>query len=441
MGRIEKTIFISYRRTNGIWARAIYQDLVAHGYDAFYDFQSINSGDFAQNIIGNIKARAHFIVLLAPSALERCNEPGDWLRQEIETALDCKRNVVPILLEGFDFGSPETVKALTGKLAVLKNYNGLKIHSDYFEEGMARLRERFLNIALDAVLHPVSAAVDRATRVQQREASRAAAVDQTELTAQEWFEKGFKSTDAEEKIRCYTEAIHLNPDYSEAYNNRGAARNDKGDLDGALADYTEAIQLRPNYALPHRNRGSIRIEKGDFEGALADLNQAIQLKPDEPANFITRGNIYRAKQDLTHAIADYNQAIRLRPDDDDSEAYYKRGMAFSVRGDNLSALPDLQKAVKLRPNDAGKRASLIRVLKSLGKVQDAAEQERLARELVTKEREYNQAFFEAVCGNVDQALEFLKTALEKGQVTKSWARQDPDLENLRADPRFKALVE
>lgn len=60
-GCIEKTVFISYRRTNSAWARAIYQDLTSHGYDAFFDFQSINSGDFSQVILENIEARAHFV--------------------------------------------------------------------------------------------------------------------------------------------------------------------------------------------------------------------------------------------------------------------------------------------------------------------------------------------------------------------------------------------
>jgi len=41
---------------------------------------------------------------------------------------------------------------------------------------------------------------------------------------------------------------------------------------------------------------------------------------------------------------------------------------------------------------------------------------------------------------VDEAFTLLKIALDKGQVTKDWARKDPDLENLRADPRFWELV-
>jgi hypothetical protein len=80
MGRIEKTVFISYRRTNASWALAIYQYLNHHGYDAFIDFEGIASGGFERVILENIRARAHFLVLLTPSALEDCSDPKDWLK-------------------------------------------------------------------------------------------------------------------------------------------------------------------------------------------------------------------------------------------------------------------------------------------------------------------------------------------------------------------------
>src|ERR1039458_4692170 len=146
MERIEKTVFISYRRTNIPWALAIFQSLHQYGYDVFFDYNGIASGDFESVILGNITARAHFLVLLTPSALERCGEPADWLRREIETALDSRRNIVPLMLEGFDFGSPKIASQLTGKLAELKRYNGLSIPPDYFLEAMGRLRDRFLNV-------------------------------------------------------------------------------------------------------------------------------------------------------------------------------------------------------------------------------------------------------------------------------------------------------
>ena len=132
MGRIEKTVFISYRRTDDPWALDIFQNLTHHGYDVFYDYTGIASGDFESAILENIRARAHFLVLLTPSALERCSDPDDWLRREIEAALDSRRNIVPLTLDGFDFGTPAIASGLTGKLVVLKKYNALNIPSGYF---------------------------------------------------------------------------------------------------------------------------------------------------------------------------------------------------------------------------------------------------------------------------------------------------------------------
>jgi tetratricopeptide (TPR) repeat protein len=251
MGQIEKTVFISYRRTNLPWALNIYQYLTYHNYDAFFDYESIDSGDFEQVIIGNIKARAHFLVLLTPSALERCVNPDDWLRREIETALDEKRNIIPLFLENFSFSSPSVSKNLTGKLAQLKSYNGLNVHTDYFEEAMERLCTRFLDVPLEAVLHPVPHGVQEIVEEQKVAANKAAQVKQEELTAQEWFEKGYVFQEAnslDEAIRSYTEAIHLRADFAEAYYNRGVARRGKGDHNGATQDYNKAVQFNPDYA-------------------------------------------------------------------------------------------------------------------------------------------------------------------------------------------------
>src|SRR6476646_4274313 len=206
MARVEKTVFISYRRTNAPWALAIYQNLNNNGYDVFFDFNGIASGDFESVILGNIKARAHFIVLLTPSALERCNEPGDWLRREIESSLETKRNIVPLMLEGFDFGTPAIANHLTGKLATLKSYNALGVPAEYFMKAMNRLREKLMNVPLEGVLHPTSPAAQEATESQQAAAGTAPAVQEEELTAQQWFERGFDTKDIGEKIRFYTQA-------------------------------------------------------------------------------------------------------------------------------------------------------------------------------------------------------------------------------------------
>ena len=92
----QRTVFISYRRTNMYMARAVYQDLRGHGYDAFLDMERLDSGDFSQGLRGQIAARAHFVLILTPSALERCTSAEDWVRQEITSDKDRDNKGNPI---------------------------------------------------------------------------------------------------------------------------------------------------------------------------------------------------------------------------------------------------------------------------------------------------------------------------------------------------------
>lgn len=173
MARIENTVFVSYRRADVYTALAVYENLKNQGYDVFFDYRSISSGDFEQIITSNIRARAHFLLILTATALDRCNEPGDWLRREIEIAIDEKRNIVPLFFKGFRFGNPSVTEKLTGKLKNLSRYNGLNVHEDYFDEAMHRLRTEYLNKPLDTVLHPVSTEVQRVVRAEQVAADKA----------------------------------------------------------------------------------------------------------------------------------------------------------------------------------------------------------------------------------------------------------------------------
>jgi formylglycine-generating enzyme required for sulfatase activity len=173
MERVEKTVFISYRRKDISWALAVYQYLTSQEYDVFFDYTSLSGGDFEQVIVSNIKARAHFVLILTPTALDRCNEPGDWLRREIETAVDEKRNIIPLFFDGFSFGSPSVVEKLTGKLGAINHYNGLDIPAGYFLEAMERLHSRYLNVPLNAVLHPVTTEVRKVVKQEQRAADKA----------------------------------------------------------------------------------------------------------------------------------------------------------------------------------------------------------------------------------------------------------------------------
>ncbi|MBZ0308389.1 MAG: tetratricopeptide repeat protein, partial [Anaerolineae bacterium] len=321
MSDAAKTIFISYRRkVSAFIARAIFQDLRTHGYDVFMDVENIDSGTFDTIILNQIEARAHFLVILTPGTLNRCVNADDWLRKEIEHAMGCGRNIVPVLVNDFKFDR-KVNKFLTGKLEQLSRLNGLTLPHEYFDAAMERLRERYLKQPAPGNILRVPQAEQTVVEEKIEEAAKEPVPTSTELSAEDWFSRAFgkhESGDVEGAIEDYTEAIRLKSDYADAYINRGVAHRDKGDVEGAIADYDTAIRLRPGDAEVYYNRGVAHRDKGDVEGAIADYDTAIRLKPDDADAYNNRGLARAGKGDVEGAIADYDTAIRLKPDDADA---------------------------------------------------------------------------------------------------------------------------
>lgn len=136
-------IFISYRREGGLeLADSIYQRLINAGYSAFLDLEQLNSGKFNTKLIGVIEQCQDFILVLPPDALDRCADEDDWVRQEVECALKHKKNIIPIMLRGFEWPA---VESLPASLRDLPNYNGISA-SDHnvFVENVERLKRNFL---------------------------------------------------------------------------------------------------------------------------------------------------------------------------------------------------------------------------------------------------------------------------------------------------------
>lgn len=113
----------------------------------------------------------------------------------MEAALDSRRNIVPVMFEGFDFGNPKIARRLTGKLALLKQYNALPLPATakYFESAMDSLRKTYLNVPLDAVLHPASSRAVQFAEKQKATASSAPVVTESELVKEVWYERGLNA--------------------------------------------------------------------------------------------------------------------------------------------------------------------------------------------------------------------------------------------------------
>lgn len=83
-------------------------------------------------------------------------------------------------------------------------------------------------------------------------------------------------------IADYNTAIRLDP-VAVSFLDRGMAyylKGNKADLDHALADYDRAIALDDRMALAYNNRGLALRDKGELGRAYADFSIALQLNPD-----------------------------------------------------------------------------------------------------------------------------------------------------------------
>jgi hypothetical protein len=66
---------------------------------------------------------------------------------------------------------------------------------------MDRLREKHLNVSLEAVLHPASKFAQEAASGAQAAATSAPSVREREPTAQKWFEEGLNAVGLDEQLR------------------------------------------------------------------------------------------------------------------------------------------------------------------------------------------------------------------------------------------------
>ena len=346
-----KTVFISYRHNvSAFIAQSIFLDLRAHSYDVFKDEDSIDAGQWERVIMGQIAARTHFLIVLTPGTLDRCIDPNDMLRKEIERAMELKRNIVLIFVNEFSF--EKTKEFLAGKLESLPTYNGFNLYYDYFDGAMARLRDRFLNGPVHVDIDPAPPADEQVIEQKIEAASAELESTKQQLSAEQYFQRALNRSDddLEGQISDYTGAIKLDPTYAAAYNNRGIAHRNRGDLQGALEDYSHAINLDPKNAGIYINRGILLVHRKDLAGAIADYDMAILVNPKEPLAYFARGIAREMCQDLEGAITDLTQAVMLNPMD--AEVYLYRGNIRVRMGEIREAIKVYSIAIGLNANYA-----------------------------------------------------------------------------------------
>lgn len=129
-------IFISYRRTAYDTANLIAVKLRHAGYKAFFDVDTLTSGKFNEQLLEVIKNCKDFIVVLPENALDRCADEDDWIRREVLCAIEHKKNIIPVMLDGFVW--PDV---MPDKMEDLRNYQAITaINREFFDMAVERLK-------------------------------------------------------------------------------------------------------------------------------------------------------------------------------------------------------------------------------------------------------------------------------------------------------------
>lgn len=130
-------IFISYRRDGGdALARSIYERLDKDGYECFFDNETLGAGRFDTALYEKIDECIDFLLVLPPGGLDRCSNPDDWVRLEIKRAIEKKKNIIPIMVSGFEFLKTDN---LPESIRELPEYQSLRLDMNLFGEFIQKL--------------------------------------------------------------------------------------------------------------------------------------------------------------------------------------------------------------------------------------------------------------------------------------------------------------
>jgi tetratricopeptide (TPR) repeat protein len=186
------------------------------------------------------------------------------------------------------------------------------------------------------------------------------------------------------------------------------------------------------------SEGSAQLLK-EIEAEIAKFKRVVQTNPHSAFAWDALGTLYKSASLYKEAIFAYQQAISI--DSPKASYYYHLGLAYAAEGRNEDTITALQKVVELDPEYSLAHATLGGYYRKMG-LEELAQQHigKAMKNIYDSESEYNRACLEAICGNVDQAIELLRVALKNKQTYVEWVIHDPDLDFIRQDPRFKQLI-
>ncbi|MFY9558489.1 MAG: protein kinase [Blastocatellia bacterium] len=262
-------------------------------------------------------------------------------------------------------------------------------------------------------------------------------------------------------------AVRLNPRLSHAHQFLGGAYSTLGRFDEAIAAMREAVTLEPNNAGAHGSLGrAYWLGKGMVEEAIIELEHAVSINPQAGYSYLQLvflhtliGNYSRAEAAARLAIELQEKYISGKEGLQVVGAHTRLGYCYYRQGRYDEAIQEYQRELEfLTASDhALRERSLTELEQKLGAaylrkgMTGESEQhfkraikrfeERLGKGSDDPFTKYYISNLYALKGDADKALKYLGESMGPLRAINTLrAKNDPDFENLRQDPRFREMI-
>jgi len=251
------------------------------------------------------------------------------------------------------------------------------------------------------------------------------------------------SSDSAAQARLAAEkAVLLDEDAAEAHLALGNVML-RADWDwlGAQREFDHALQLEPHSAAAHWYMALLSMAMGQTERALSEMIESQLLDPASENAHDDLGWAYYLNRRFAEAVAESKIAITMDPES--YSAHQQLGKDYLQLHKYAEAEAEFQTTIRLQKLQRG-LADLGQLYALTGKTDQARailnELSQRDKERRTYESEYMRAVLLAGLGETDAALQSLDAAVARKLSRAIWMRVDPDLDPLRHDARFDALL-